>query len=116
MLICLLNNSTPHRKVCHIDSWRWCVSLLILFLVSLPVTRKWETELAVAGRQPEPRSFHTATAIADRRVVILGGRSPSNEHFNDFHIFDAGNTIEKNKQSKCHVGVVEVTSTEDVKV
>ena len=48
----------------------------------------------VAGRQPEPRSFHTATAIADKRVVVFGGRSPSNEHYNDFHIFDTGNPYE----------------------
>ena len=41
------------------------------------------------GRQPEPRSFHTCTAVGNR-VVVFGGRSPENAHFNDLHIFDIG--------------------------
>ena len=41
------------------------------------------------GRQPEPRSFHTCTAVGNR-VVVFGGRSPENVHFGDLHIFDIG--------------------------
>lgn len=44
---------------------------------------------ATTGRQPEPRSFHTCTAVGNR-VVVFGGRSPENAHFNDLHIFDVG--------------------------
>lgn len=39
------------------------------------------------GRQPEPRSFHTCTAVGNR-VVVFGGRSLENAHFDDVHIFD----------------------------
>ena len=42
-----------------------------------------------SGRQPEPRSFHTCTAVANR-VVVFGGRSLENAHFDDLHIFDTG--------------------------
>lgn len=41
------------------------------------------------GRQPEPRSFHTCTAIGNR-VIVIGGRSPENIHFDGLHIFDTG--------------------------
>ncbi|CAH1796061.1 unnamed protein product [Owenia fusiformis] len=50
-------------------------------------TMKWETELQVKGRQPEPRSFHTCTAV-NHRMVVMGGRSIDNQHFADFHILD----------------------------
>lgn len=42
-----------------------------------------------SGRQPEPRSFHTCTAVGNR-VVVFGGRSLENAHFDDLHIFDTG--------------------------
>ena len=45
------------------------------------------TELVVHGCPPEPRSFHTVTAVGDR-VVVAGGRGTSDQHFQDFHIFD----------------------------
>ena len=41
------------------------------------------------GRQPEPRSFHVCTAVG-HRMVVTGGRSVKNTHFNDIHIFDLG--------------------------
>ena len=41
----------------------------------------------VNGLQPEPRSFHTVTAV-EHRVVVFGGRGTSNQHFNGFDIFD----------------------------
>ena len=44
------------------------------------------------GRQPEPRSFHTCTAVGNR-VVVFGGRSLENAHFDDLHIFDTGESI-----------------------
>lgn len=50
-------------------------------------TRRWLTDLKLTGRQPEPRSFHTATTVGDR-VVVLGGRGVKDQHFSDFHIFD----------------------------
>ncbi|CAG2233844.1 unnamed protein product [Mytilus edulis] len=49
-------------------------------------TWKWK-ECKVQGRQPEPRSFHTTTAIG-KRVVVMGGRGEQNQHFADLHIFD----------------------------
>ena len=42
-----------------------------------------------AGRQPEPRSFHTCTAVG-HRMVVVGGRSLKNTHFNDMHVLDLG--------------------------
>ncbi|XP_046358881.2 rab9 effector protein with kelch motifs-like [Haliotis rufescens] len=50
-------------------------------------TRKWATDLQVKGRQPEPRSFHTAFSVG-KRAVIMGGRGTGNQHFADIHIFD----------------------------
>ena len=50
------------------------------------------TDLVVHGCQPEPRSFHTVTAVGDR-VVVMGGRGLSDQHFKDFHIFDTGISI-----------------------
>ena len=44
------------------------------------------------GRQPEPCSFHTCTAVGNR-VVVFGGRSLENAHFDDLHIFDTGDSI-----------------------
>ena len=41
------------------------------------------------GREPEPRSFHSCTAVGNR-VIVFGGRSPQNIHFDDIHIFDVG--------------------------
>ncbi|XP_077989596.1 kelch domain-containing protein 1-like [Glandiceps talaboti] len=47
---------------------------------------KW-LQMTTTGRQPEPRSFHTATSVG-KRIVISGGRSQDNKHFNDIHILD----------------------------
>lgn len=44
---------------------------------------------STTGRQPEPRSFHTCTAVGNR-MIVFGGRSPENIHFDDLHIFDTG--------------------------
>ena len=44
------------------------------------------------GRQPEPRSFHTITAVGNR-VVVFGGRSLEDSHFSDLHIYDSGGHI-----------------------
>ncbi len=41
------------------------------------------------GQQPQPRSFHACAAVGSR-VVVTGGRGPSDEHFQDFHVFDTG--------------------------
>jgi len=40
-----------------------------------------------AGVKPAPRSFHTATVIGSK-IVIFGGLSRDNKHFNDLHVFD----------------------------
>ncbi|XP_064608900.1 host cell factor 2-like [Liolophura sinensis] len=50
-------------------------------------SRKWDTESKFRGRQPEPRSFHSATVVGNR-VVILGGRGLTNQHYADIHILD----------------------------
>ncbi|XP_004225654.2 kelch domain-containing protein 1-like [Ciona intestinalis] len=39
------------------------------------------------GRQPQPRSFHAATAVG-KRLIIHGGRGISDQHLSDFNIFD----------------------------
>ncbi|XP_050400202.1 kelch domain-containing protein 1 [Patella vulgata] len=54
-------------------------------------SRKWNTELKVNGREPEPRSFHTTTSVGNR-VVVMGGRGIENQHFADVHIFDTDST------------------------
>ncbi|XP_041364759.1 kelch domain-containing protein 1-like [Gigantopelta aegis] len=51
-------------------------------------TRKWQMDLKVEGRQPEPRSFHTISAV-NNRLVVIGGRGLKNQHFSEIHIFDA---------------------------
>nr|KAG5708616.1 hypothetical protein BaRGS_033037 [Batillaria attramentaria] len=51
------------------------------------VTRKWDTSLSPKGLAPQPRSFHTLTAVGNR-LVVIGGRGRSNAHFADVHIFD----------------------------
>lgn len=50
-------------------------------------TRKWELDMQITGQWPEPRSFHTATGVGGR-VVVMGGRNQDNDHLADFHIFD----------------------------
>ena len=50
-------------------------------------TRKWLTDLKPEGRQPEPRSFHSCVAVGSR-IVVSGGRGTSDQHFQDFHVFD----------------------------
>ena len=60
-----------------------CVSIIV------SDTRKWDTQLEVKGQPPAPRSFHTATAVG-KRIVVMGGRGVDNHHLADFHIFDTG--------------------------
>ncbi|XP_014668880.1 PREDICTED: kelch domain-containing protein 1-like [Priapulus caudatus] len=50
-------------------------------------TMSWVVPVHPMGRLPAPRSFHTGTAVG-RRMVVLGGRSTDNQHYNDLHIFD----------------------------
>ena len=45
--------------------------------------------MQVKGEWPAPRSFHTATAVG-KRMVVMGGRGQDNNHLADFHIFDTG--------------------------
>jgi amphiphysin len=45
-----------------------------LFLES----RKWK-DFKVKGRQPEPRSFHSTTAVGNK-VVVMGGRGKPEEN------------------------------------
>ena len=58
-------------------------------------TKKWMKELVVVGRQPQPRSFHSCTAVGSR-VVVIGGRGSSDQHFQDFHVFDTGAKLLRN--------------------
>lgn len=51
-------------------------------------SRKWQLDLKVGGRPPEPRSFHTATAVGSR-VVVLGGRGVSDNVLEDCSVFDS---------------------------
>ncbi len=62
---------------------------LLIALLKHSESRKWMKELTVEGRQPQPRSFHSCTAVGSRAVVI-GGRGPSDQHYQDFHVFDSG--------------------------
>ena len=63
--------------------------LMIIKIHVISETRKWETDLAVKGRRPEPRSFHSVTAV-ENRVVVMGGRGNEDQHFADFHVYDTG--------------------------
>lgn len=50
-------------------------------------SRKWDTEMQVGGLKPEPRSFHTLTAVGNK-AVLFGGRGRDNQHFDAFQVFD----------------------------
>lgn len=50
-------------------------------------TRKWKTDLECKGQPPAPRSFHTATAVG-KRIVVMGGRASDNSHLADFSVYD----------------------------
>ena len=52
-------------------------------------SRKWQTDLKPEGRQPEPRSFHACVSVGSR-IIVTGGRGSSDQHFQDFHVFDTG--------------------------
>lgn len=52
-----------------------------------PKTAQW-IQMNPLGAKPDPRSFHAAIAVG-KRMVVLGGRSVSNQHFRDFHIYDS---------------------------
>ena len=58
-------------------------------MTSILDSRKWNMELACKGRLPAPRSFHTATAVG-KRVVVMGGRAQDNKHLADFNVYDTG--------------------------
>lgn len=51
-----------------------------------PATATW-SPVNPTGMKPEARSFHTAISINDR-VVVIGGRGVTNDHYQDFHIYD----------------------------
>ncbi len=51
-------------------------------------SRKWLADANISGRRPEPRSFHAATVVGNR-MVILGGRGRENQHFDAIHVFDS---------------------------
>ncbi|ELU06027.1 hypothetical protein CAPTEDRAFT_219898 [Capitella teleta] len=51
-------------------------------------SRKWLTDIKPLGRLPEPRSFHSVTAV-DSRVVVFGGRGSADEDLPGMHIFDS---------------------------
>ncbi|ESN98682.1 hypothetical protein HELRODRAFT_185029 [Helobdella robusta] len=51
-------------------------------------SRKWVTDLSIAGKYPSARSFHSSVAVGDR-VLVCGGRAADEHHFNDAHIFDS---------------------------
>lgn len=51
-------------------------------------TMEWITT-PTTGRQPEPCSFHSCSAVGNR-VIVFGGRSQDNAHFDDLNIFDTG--------------------------
>lgn len=55
-------------------------------------SRKWSHVESVGGVVPESRSFHTATSVG-RKVVVFGGRGTTNQHFNDLHVFDIGQSV-----------------------
>lgn len=57
------------------DLWKFSTATLL-----------WE-EIKSTGYRPEPRSFHAAVSVG-KRLVVCGGRSITNEHFGDFHIYD----------------------------
>jgi hypothetical protein len=42
----------------------------------------------VSGQAPAPRSYHTATVIENRHIVIIGGRTTGNVALKDVHVFD----------------------------
>ncbi|KAH9520447.1 kelch domain-containing protein 1 [Bulinus truncatus] len=50
-------------------------------------TRKWFTDLTVAGSVPAPRSFHSLTALGSK-AVLFGGRGRNDQHFENFDVFD----------------------------
>ncbi|KAL8577885.1 hypothetical protein ACOMHN_018690 [Nucella lapillus] len=47
---------------------------------------KWNMELKSEGKLPEPRSFHTVSAVG-QQVIVIGGRGRDNSHFADIHIY-----------------------------
>lgn len=49
-------------------------------------TMEWISNY-ITGQQPEPHSFYTCTAVG-KRMMVFGGRSPENIHFDDLHICD----------------------------
>ena len=66
--------------------WKYCHFTLNI------ETRKWVTDLKPEGRQPEPRSFHSCVAVGSR-IVVSGGRGTSDQHFQDFHVFDTSKYV-----------------------
>lgn len=52
-------------------------------------TRKWRKLDGLLGRLPGCRSYHSATIVGNR-MVVMGGRNDSEGHFGDIHVLDIG--------------------------
>ena len=65
------------------------ISIFLRPFYFLLESRKWQTDLKPEGRQPEPRSFHACVSVGSR-IIVTGGRGSSDQHFQDFHVFDTG--------------------------
>lgn len=50
-------------------------------------TRKWKKLDDLSGRLPGCRSYHSATILGNR-MIVMGGRSDSESHFGDVHVLD----------------------------
>lgn len=51
------------------------------------VCRKWWLDIKEKGSPPDRRSFHTITSLNNELAMVFGGRSESNDHFQDCHVF-----------------------------
>ena len=50
-------------------------------------TRKWKKLDGLLGRLPGCRSYHSATIVGNR-MIVMGGRSDVESHFGDIHVLD----------------------------
>lgn len=57
--------------------------------VSLLDTTRWTWRtLAVQGSAPPPRSYHSATALQQRKLIVFGGNGPT-QSYNTLHVLEA---------------------------
>jgi len=79
------NNSTQRIVVIGgRDTSQRVYDIHILEVASLT----WFQPLLVRGTVPQPRSFHTCTAVSNNKIILFGGLSRQNIHFNDVHVLD----------------------------